>query len=158
MSILFDATVLSNFARAGGLVLLQTAYPDLKATAEVIDELRTGEDLGYFAPGTWDWLTPEPMTVEESAFMAALPKHLGSGEASCVAAAAVRHWQFFSDDLAARLAASQRGIRISGSVGVLIALVKQARLTVHEADDLLQAMRAQGYRSPVHTLLNADMF
>lgn len=157
MSTLFDSTVLSNFARVGGLGLLQTAYPELKVTAEVIDELRTGEDLGYFAPGTWDSLTPEPLSDEEFALMQMLPRNLGSGEASCLAVAAARHWQFFSDDLAARVAATQKGIRISGSVGVLIALVKRSMLTLQAGDDLLQDMRAQGYRSPVDSLLDVDL-
>jgi predicted nucleic acid-binding protein len=45
---IFDTTVLSNFAAAGGLELLEARYLDVAfTTVEVSDELRRGVKAGY---------------------------------------------------------------------------------------------------------------
>jgi predicted nucleic acid-binding protein len=45
---LFDTTVLSNFAVAGRLELLEARYRDVAfTTVEVVDELRRGVKAGY---------------------------------------------------------------------------------------------------------------
>jgi predicted nucleic acid-binding protein len=77
---------------------------------------------------------------------------LDDGEASCLAVAFVRKGVLFSDDRDARRYAQRLGISFSGTVGILILLVKEGHLILDQADLLLQAMIRTGYYSPVGSL------
>jgi predicted nucleic acid-binding protein len=92
------------------------------------------------------------LNPSEEASLARIRLVLDDGEASCIAVAIERNSSLFSDDLDARRYAQRYGIRVSGTLGVLSLLVKGRHLPVEEADDLLQAMIAHGYRSPVSSL------
>jgi predicted nucleic acid-binding protein len=59
---------------------------------------------------------------------------------------------FCSDDFAARRLARSYGLTISGTLGVLVALVHDGQLSFEEAELLLQEMIRCGYRSPVDSL------
>jgi len=90
----FDTTVLSNFAAAGRLDLLEKRYRGVAfTTIEVSDELRKGLKAGYAYlepvlqgietsdPDAWiDILVPQ--AAEERRLRAELDDYLGAGEAS----------------------------------------------------------------------------
>jgi predicted nucleic acid-binding protein len=85
-------------------------------------------------------------------FATRLTAQLGAGERCCLAAAISRSGALASDDLPARRWAREHGIPVTGTVGILLACVRQGYLARDEANDLLTAMIAAGYRSPVENL------
>jgi predicted nucleic acid-binding protein len=150
--ILLDTTVLSNFARAGRLDLLRLALPEATTTPLVLAELQCGVSAGYFPAGSWEWLGVTELAAQEEAHLSRLRTILGDGEAACVAVLMERTGILFSDDLLARREAHRRGIPVSGTLGILLSLVKAGRLSLDEADACLQEMIAHGYRSPTRSL------
>ncbi len=57
-----------------------------------------------------------------------------------------------SDDKAARKASQRLKVPLSGTLGILLSLVKQGHLPLSEADTILQQMLQAGYRSPIASL------
>jgi predicted nucleic acid-binding protein len=161
---IFDTTVLSNFCAIGRLELLRSRYRNVAhATAEVNDELRKGLRAGYayLASILRDLETSDqggwirilvPGSVQERHLRAELDDRLGAGEASCLALAAARGMTLVTDDLAARREAHARGVSVTGTLGVLIGLVRRGSLSLAEANAILSGMIQQRYRSPVDRL------
>ena len=150
--ILLDTTVLSNFAHIERLDLLRLALPDAATTPHVVAELERGVTSGHLPTCDWGWLELVELTSSEEISLAHVRLILDDGEAACVAVALEREASLFPDDLDARRYAQRRGIRVSGTLGVLSLLVRRGQLTVVEADDCLQEMIAHGYRCPVRSL------
>lgn len=150
---LLDTTLLSNFAHIRRADLLRLALGEEAATTPaVIPELRAGEALGLVPSCDWNWLTILEPTDEERRLAADLERQVDPGEAECLAVAQMRQCKFFSDDFAVRRLARQRGLVVSGTLGVLLALVDEKNLSLEEADSLLTIMISRGYRSPVRSL------
>lgn len=161
---IFDTTILSNFALAGRTDLLERRYRGVVfTTVEVVNELRRGVKAGYaylesivrhiesFDPGGWlRVLVPE--SVAEHHLRTEFDEVLGPGEASCLALAISRGLTFATDDLAARRLAQAREVPLTGTCGILVALVRSDALTLAEANAILVAMIQRGYRSPVDRL------
>jgi predicted nucleic acid-binding protein len=129
----------------------------------VSEEILRGLDAGYeylrsvrdalmpLSPTGWlPVLTVE--TSEEQALYRELSPSLGNGEASCLAVAIARELMLGSDDLAVRKAAKARDVRLTGTVGILIRLVREDRLSLEDANAILARMIALRYRSPVESL------
>jgi predicted nucleic acid-binding protein len=78
---------------------------------------------------------------------------LHRGEAACLCLARQRGWDFLSDDRAARRQAEKWNIRVSGTLGILVAAVTDGRLLLTDANALLQTMIARAnYRAPLTDL------
>jgi predicted nucleic acid-binding protein len=150
---LLDATILSNFAHVRRPELVQAALGDKAATTTtVLAELRQGEALGLVPRVNWRWLTVLALTAAEQALADQYQEILDTGEAECLAVAVTRQGRFFSDDLAARRLAQANRVPLSGTIGLLLALIRSQNLTIAVADGLLAVMKEQGYRAPVATL------
>ncbi|MFN8472577.1 MAG: DUF3368 domain-containing protein [Anaerolineae bacterium] len=150
---LLDTTVLNNFAQVQRPDLLHMALgEDTAATPTVMEELRSGESLGLVPKCDWRWLRVLKPTGEETRLAQEWESQLDFGEAECLAVAETRSYVFLSDDYAARRLAQQRRVAVSGTIGVLLLLVREARLSLTEADALMATMIAHGYRSPVQSL------
>lgn len=150
---LLDTTVLNNFAQVQRPDLLRLALGEETATTPtVIKELRTGERFGQVPVCDWGWLQVIEPTAEENALAEAWDSLLDRGEAECLAVSELRGYVFLSDDLAARRLAQQRRVAVSGTIGVLLLLVRKAHLSLPHADALMAAMIVYGYRSPVPSL------
>ena len=121
-------------------------------TPAVLAELRQGEASGFVPRVAWDWLPVLALTEEEQALAADYLAVLEKGEAECLAMAVMRQARFFSDDLAARRLAQAKGLHVSGTIGLLLALIHRDALIISEADRLLAIMKQQGYRAPVASL------
>jgi predicted nucleic acid-binding protein len=148
-----DATLLSNFAHGRRPDLLHLALGEGAATTPaVMAELQAGEALGLVPLCDWDWLTVVEPSNEEQRLALSLKRQLDPGEAECLAVAQTRRCKFFSDDFAARRLARHHKLTVSGTLGVLLALVDEKRLSQEEADSLLAIMMSHGYRSPVNSL------
>ncbi|HCE45372.1 MAG TPA: hypothetical protein DET40_17675 [Lentisphaeria bacterium] len=79
-------------------------------------------------------------------------KSLGRGESSCISAAFHRKMVFISDDRAARAAAREMKIKITGTVGILKAAVSSGEISLGQADDWLRKMIDDGFYSPVNSI------
>jgi|YNPMSStandDraft_1061717.scaffolds.fasta_scaffold77520_2 predicted nucleic acid-binding protein len=149
IDILLNCTVLSNFALVGRLDLLQTAVGGRAATTEaVIQEFNAGIALGYFPQVSLEWLPVLPLSPEEQATYQQIHPRLGAGEASCLAVAHHRGLKVATDDGDSRRYAQRTGIAISGTLGILVQLVRSNILTLQEGNAILAAMIQQGYRAP----------
>ena len=162
--VIFDATVLSNFAAADHSSLLEARYHTVGfTTVEVSDELRRGVEAGYdylasalkqietVSPGGWLRILT-PSSAEEHRLRTAFDHSLDPGEASCLALAISRGLVLATDDLAARRQAESEGVSLTGTLGILLALVRDDALPLSEANAMLGTMIRRHYRSPVTRL------
>jgi len=167
MLIIANTSTLSNFAAVGQLELLQSRFETLYISEQVFDEIQDGLTQGYdfytnlkqqiFPFSDTGWLHLITMdTVDELMTFNRLLSKLHTGEASCLSIAHHRQWLFLSDDKAARQQARAMNVPISGTLGVLLSLVKQNKLPLVEADRVLQQMIEKGYYSPVISLSEID--
>ncbi len=161
---IFDTTVLSNLAAVGRLDLLEKRYRTVGlTTVEVSDELRRGLQAGYgylenvlqqiqsISPGGWLRIVA-PESPAEHQLRAEFDLLLDPGEASCLALAISRGLILVTDDLAARQLAQERDVPVTGTVGILLALVRGGVLSLTEANAILAEMIERRYRSPVDRL------
>lgn len=155
MSLFFlDTNVLSNFANVQRGDLLQALLRnDAATTPAVVNELQQGETMGRIPVCDWSWLTIVSLSDEEEKVTTKFRQQVGAGEAECIAVAITRQGIFCSDDFAARRLARHDGVSVSGTVGVLVALVEEKLLPAEEAEFLLQEMVRYGYHSPVDSLM-----
>lgn len=163
MSVISNTTVISNFASTGQLELLQTLFNKLYITSQVFDEIQAGLLQGYtfydnlssliypFSDKGWLCLTALNNSSELQTFGKLLSK-LHSGEASSLSVAFHRKWVFFSDDKAARSAARKLGVTISGTLGILLSLVKRDYVAIDKANSILYQMVQAGYYAPIRSL------
>lgn len=153
MLALLDNTVLSNFALVARLPLLMQVFGQhLATTPYVVREYEDGVKRGRVPPTHFDWIVVSALTHDELTQMTYLQQQVDAGEASCLAIALSRQGIVLSDDRSARRLAGQLGVPISGTVGILVRLIKTGTLSLEEADNYLDAMIAYGYRSPIETL------
>ena len=158
---IFDTTALSNFAAAGRIDLLGKRYGGKAfTTVEVVDELNKGVKAGYSHLGSVvqqiETNNPEGWihivvsnSVTEQLLRSQFDQFLGPGEASCLALAISRQMILVTDDLAARRLAEKRKVSLTGTLGILIAMVRQKAFSLEEANAMLIEMIHQNYRSPV---------
>ncbi|HEX9945704.1 MAG TPA: DUF3368 domain-containing protein [Thermoanaerobaculia bacterium] len=150
--ILADTTVLNNFAQIRRPDLLRRAFPRLVAPSVVLKELSAGERLGVVPSCDWSWVKTTELTKVEQSRRTELRRDLQAGEAACIAVAEIRGGLVLTDDADARRLAAALKVEISGTIGVLIKLVRREILTLEQGDRLLAEMIARGYRSPVRSL------
>jgi len=160
MSVIANTTVISNFASIGQLELLRQLYTTLHISTEVYGEVQEGIDEGYsfyadihsliypFSNSGWLRLT-SIAGDEELRMFGAMPPHLHPGEASSIAIARFRGWQFLTDDLAARRYALGLGVQVSGTLGCLVLAVELGLCGLDQANAWLAQMLRHGFRSPV---------
>jgi predicted nucleic acid-binding protein len=161
---IFDTTVLSNLAAIGRLDLLEKRYRETGlTTVEVSDELRRGLQAGYgyledvlrqiqtITPGGW-LRVAVPKSAAEHRLRGEFDLLLDPGEASCLALAISRGLILVTDDLAARRLAQERDVLLTGTVGILVVLVRDGILSLDEGNAMLAEMIERRYRSPVDSL------
>ena len=150
---LLDNTVLTNFALVGQDNLPLHLWSDAARTTTIAyGEYLAGVATSVLPADAWRDLIQITLDEEEDAFASRLTVRLGAGERSCLAVAISRSGALASDDLPARQWAREHGIEVTGTVGILLACVRQGHLALDQANDLLAAMIAAGYRSPVESL------
>jgi len=163
MSVIINTSVFSNFAAVKRLDLLRLVFGQLYLSEQVFEEIQIGLLQGYtfydnlaeqifpFSETGWLHLTALNST-EEFKLFGQLLLTLHSGEASCLSIAYHRQWAFLTDDKAARQASQARQVPVTGTLGVLLSLVKHQKLSLPEGDAVLQQMIRKNYYSPVTSL------
>lgn len=115
--------------------------------------MKAGESLGFIPVCDWSWLPVIELALDEISLYEKLRLVLDDGEASCLAIAKSRQAVLVTDDLQARRLAGEEKIQVSGTIGLLLMLIRDEHLTLQEANAMLSEMIARGYRSPVRDLL-----
>jgi len=163
MFVIANTSTISNFATVEKLELLRARFETLYISEQVFDEIQDGLTQGYdfytdlkqqiFPFSETGWLHLMTLnTIDELMTFNQLLSKLHTGEASCLSIAYHRQWLFLSDDKAARQQSHALNVPISGTLGILLSLVKQKKLSLIEADTVLQQMIDKGYYSPVTSL------
>ena len=152
--ILLDTTVLSNYALVDQLHRLRLfARGRALATDVVLAEFEEGIARNLFSSPDITWIRRTRIRGgEEGRLFQRFSMRLGAGEASCLAVAIQRKHDFLTDDMDARKAALREGVRVSGSVGVLVNLINRELIHLEEGNRILRDFIASGYFSPVEKL------
>ncbi|MBN1102816.1 MAG: hypothetical protein JXL84_05305 [Deltaproteobacteria bacterium] len=155
--LVFDTCVLSNFALVGHLDILDGLYARRAwVTDFVVFENLKGIQKGY--PGlsgipkavSAGWLRVVQIHDEKDRrVFEQLSVSLGAGEASCIAAAKANGFIFACDDKLARREAALLGIKLTGTIGILIHAIQSEALSLREANKILARMRSFGFHAPV---------
>lgn len=127
-----DSTCLISLERIAQLPLLPALFEPLIAPPKVQEEF--GMAL--------DWLQVQAPT--DAALVAVLGLAVGKGEAEAIALAVERQWLLILDDRKARRWARSLGLRVCGTVGVLLRAKRQG--LIEAVKPLLEALKAAGFR------------
>jgi Predicted nucleic acid-binding protein, contains PIN domain len=156
--VVLDATVLSNFASTGTVdVLVDTL--DRPATVPAVQtELERGyaQDYDFLDDALariGDDITLLGVEERPATGETAIREHLDSGEAEALLGAIKREGTLATDDLAAREMATERGVPVTGSVGLLVVGIHCGEIDAGTANQWLDEWRAtRGYYAPVERI------
>lgn len=169
-SIIFDKTVLGNFAQAqvipvlrrlysGGAFICKALFREVQAAFESgwsYPYLRSRLRLQAVEQALEDgWLrlanevSNERDDVVELRLALEYNQRFGMAEAESIAIARTRRWVLASDERRVRNFAQQQGVRVTGTFGVLVKAAEQGVLDMDEADTMHTCLVDAGYRSPL---------
>ncbi|ASJ02116.1 DNA-binding protein [Thermococcus profundus] len=147
-----DTTVISNFAKTESLDLMKAILgKDGVTTPQVVDEFKVGVKRGRY-PNLEIPLKVLELTEAERELYNLLNQSLGKGEASCIAIAKFRNGILLSDDYDARKKARLLGVKVSGTIGVLVLGVKRGIIELEDANNILNEMLKKGFYAPIKRL------
>lgn len=158
--IVFDTCVISNFALAGALGILEGLYGSRAyitdfAAAEILRGIQGGHARLEAIPKAVQagWLKEIGLrTGKERRLFEMLSVSLGLGEASSIAVAKRRSLRFASDDRVARTEAGRLGVPLTGTLGILVKAARGGICDLRTADAYLGKMIEAGFFSPVRSL------
>ncbi len=158
--VVFDCCVISNFALAGALRVVEDLYPRRAAitsfvSAEVLHGIQAGHaelEAIVSAVRAGRLGIADIESNEERALFESLSVSLGLGEASSLAVARFRRRRFATDDAAARSEARKLGIDLTGTIGILRKAVELRISDSRTARAYLAKMVKRGFYSPINTL------
>ncbi|RJQ53120.1 MAG: DUF3368 domain-containing protein [Nitrospiraceae bacterium] len=158
--IIFDNCVLSNFALSDSLDIIKILYANNAYITDFVSAENTKGVLAGFNQLIRirealrnGWLKEITLrSRSEKALFESLSVSLGFGEASCISLAKARGFVFACDDKAARREASLSGIKLTGTIGILVKAVRRKAVNPKKADEILNRMIDYGFYSPVGSL------
>ena len=147
-----DTTVLSNFAQVTRAELLLNLPRPVTVDA-VRDELEAGAETHFYIEAALAVLGEEIPVITPSVSAEKLEEQLletqDPGEAQALAVAEVADGVVVTDDGDARATAKQRGIGLTGSIGLLVRFVEGGHISAETADRYLKRwIDEAGFRSP----------
>jgi predicted nucleic acid-binding protein len=150
MKVVSDATPLIHLAAIGRLDLLKELFQEILIPEEVYEEvvLHGRDRPGSVEVCEADWISR--CHVPNKAVLQALQTTLGAGEAACIAlASSISADVVILDDKLARLHALSQGLKVTGTIGILLRCADREILSFESA---LQELLATGFRlSPQET-------
>jgi predicted nucleic acid-binding protein len=155
--VVLDATVLSNFASSGAVDWLVELLDGPAVPTAVETEVEEGRDHGHEflddATAVVGDGIPALDVEGEPAATADVDATLDAGEAAALRLAIERDGMLATDDLAARNAAGEHGVPVTGSVGLLVLGIDHGLLDAATADEWLSTWRSErGYYAPVDSI------
>ena len=139
MIVISNSTPLIALAKINQLQLLKEYFGEVLIPEEVYDEVvRRGSGLaGAVEIAACDWITRAQVTNRLA--VDALCISLDRGEAEAIVLASVRNGLLIIDDGEGRKAARQLGLKITGTIGILLLASKERKLDLISALDDLKA-------------------
>lgn len=139
MIVISNSTPLIALAKINQLQLLKEYFGEVLIPEEVYDEVvRRGSGLaGAVEIAACDWITRAQVTNRLA--VDALCISLDRGEAEAIVLASVRNDLLIIDDGEGRKAARQLGLKITGTIGILLLASKERKLDLRNALDDLKA-------------------
>lgn len=155
--VVFDATVLSNFASSDSIPWLVEQLSDPATVEAVRTELEAGRTAGHgFLDRALSAIDDGIRLLPIEDPIDAGRDRLDLGEAAAMQAACQYEGTLATDDLAARRVALERRLPVTGSVGLLAFGVSGDTLDLETANRWLQRWRDErGYYAPVDRLEDA---
>ena len=150
--VLLDNTVLSNFAEVKRTDVVTGLWKTCCTTQDAWREFQAGVAIDRLPRNAWKTLPVTELTDLELDLANRLSNALGAGERSCIAVAANRAGLFVTDDRKARQVALDLGVKVTGTLGILVVAVERKIILLDEANRYLAQMIQNGYRSPVDDL------
>lgn len=154
--VFLDATVLSNFASTNGLSTVVEMLDTPVVVPAVRGEIEEGVEQGHvYLVSATGAIGGEisVRSVPTSGERTQIRDKLDEGEAESMLGVIKHGGTLSTDDLAARRVAEQRGIPVTGSVGLLVLAVERDHLDRTKADEWLETWRdVRGYYAPVETV------
>jgi predicted nucleic acid-binding protein len=154
--VVLDATVLSNFASSGAVgwlvELLDSPAVPLAVEAKIERGRAHGHEFLDDAMGAIGDGIPvlEVEREQETAATTDVDATLDAGEAAALRLSIGRDGMLATDDLAARNAADEHGVPVTGSIGLLVLGIEQDALKADTANEWLSTWRTErGYYAPV---------
>jgi predicted nucleic acid-binding protein len=147
-----NTTVLSNFAQVTHVELLLD-LPRLVTVNAVREELEAGAETHAYIEHALAALEEGIPVITPSApaetLEAQLLESLDPGEAQALAVAELADGMVVTDDGDARTIAEQRGVDLTGSIGLLVRFVEDGHISARTADRYLKRwIDEAGFRSP----------
>lgn len=149
---ILNTTALSNFSQVNDVELLLN-LPRLVRVEAVREELKSGAETHFYLEHALAVLgeripvfapAPAAKDLEEE-----LLETLDPGEAQALAVAEVAEGRVVTDDGDARSIAEQRGVGLTGSIGLLVRFVENNQITAETADVYLKRwIDEAGFHSP----------
>jgi predicted nucleic acid-binding protein len=145
-----DAGPLSALGEIGAVSLLRLVFPDVLIPSAVHDEVVSSRGSGAFpdavsidlAVGRGELSVVPVLDSELSSDLAALP--LGRGEKQAIYLALREHTDLvLIDDAEARSAATACGLRVKGTLGIMVEAVRSGGLASDDAVRLVQIIQAR---------------
>ena len=147
-----NTTVLSNFAQVDHVELLLD-LPRLVTVTAVQRELEDGAETHLYIEHALAVLDDGIPVISPSSSAEHLEEELleklDPGEAQALAVAEAADGTVVTDDGDARVTANQRGVGLTGSIGLLVRFVEDDYITAATADEYLKRwIDEAGFRSP----------
>lgn len=152
----FNTTVLSNFAHVDDVALL-LELPRPVTVDALQTELEEGTETHTYLERALAVLREDIPVITPAAPSAAveetLLESLDPGESQALAVAETTEGVLVTDDGDARAIATERGVDVTGSIGLLVRFVERGDLSVDTADGYLKRwIDEAGFRSPARDL------
>ncbi|QKG93483.1 twitching motility protein PilT [Halorubrum salinarum] len=147
-----NTTVLSNFAQVDHVELLLD-LPRLVTVTAVQRELEDGAETHLYIERALAVLDDGIPVISPSSSAEQLEEELlgklDPGEAQALAVAEAADGTVVTDDGDAHVTANQRGVELTGSIGLLVRFVEDDYITAATADEYLKRwIEEVGFRSP----------
>lgn len=152
--LIFDTSVLFNLGHRGGLESLLDRLSleyELIVPEEVLEEASEQQKNRQY----YQHLVKDKFRVRAGAVpgeyedkIEALSSSLGSGELAVIVLALETEGTAVIDDPTARVAARSLGLKIIGTIGILMVAVRKRWITDTEALSIVQRLRSAGFRIP----------
>jgi len=152
--IVLDATVLVNFARVNEIDLLQNVKGNFIVPSIVFDQLKQNVNWTSEQKECFDKLLAEQtMTIrtvrgKRSTQLLSRYKDLDEGDAEALVLAESRNGRLASDDLGLRKIAQDRGVEITGSIGLLYEMIHRKVISLEQGTQILTEMIDHDFYTP----------
>jgi predicted nucleic acid-binding protein len=156
MTAISNSTPLIVLAKINRLDLLKDYFGEIYIPEEVYDEVvrRGGNLAGSFEVASCTWIKVEP--VKNRMAVETLSLSLDKGEAEAIVLSKEKDSLLIIDDGAGRKTAELLGVKITGTVGVLLLASMDGRLNLRKTMDELKSVGFRLSETQYNRILSAD--